>query len=64
MTANASVVQYNEITAENIDSFHFHGDRSDYPVTAVIAIPPDRKSSSLLQGRYQSDDPAYRQEFR
>ena len=35
ITANASVVQYNEITPDNIDSFHFHGDLSDYPVGAV-----------------------------
>jgi putative ABC transport system permease protein len=56
VTANASVVQYNEITAENIDSFHFHGDLSGYPVTAIIAAPSDAKASALLQGRYQSED--------
>ena len=56
MVANASVVQFNEITEENIDSFHFHGDQSDYPITAIIAVPPNRKSSALLQGRYQADD--------
>ena len=50
---NASVVQYNEITAENIDSFHFHGDLSEFPVTAVIAVPDDERSSAILQGRYQ-----------
>ncbi len=48
------MVQYNEITADNIDSFHFHGDLSGYPVTALIAVPPDQKSSAILQGRYQS----------
>ena len=53
ITANASVVQYNEITAENIDSFHFHGDLSDYPVSAVIAVPHDRKSGTILMGRYE-----------
>ncbi|MHC4942051.1 MAG: ABC transporter permease [Planctomycetota bacterium] len=56
---NASVVQYNVITADNLDSFHFHGDRSGFPITAVIAVPPDHKSSTLLMGRYQSpDDPS------
>jgi putative ABC transport system permease protein len=29
IVANASVVQYNEITQDNVDSFHFHGDLSD-----------------------------------
>jgi putative ABC transport system permease protein len=52
--ANAKLLQYNEITDENIDSFHFHGDTSTFPITAVIAVPPDRKSEDLLRGRYQS----------
>lgn len=55
VVGNASVVQYNEITPDNIDSFHFHGGLSDFPLTAVIAVPPDQRSSALLQGRYQSD---------
>ncbi|MFQ5990633.1 MAG: ABC transporter permease, partial [Candidatus Methylomirabilales bacterium] len=56
ITANASVVQYNEITAETLDSFHFHGDLAGYPVTAIVAVPPDEKSGVLLRGRYQSKD--------
>jgi putative ABC transport system permease protein len=54
--ANASVMQYNEITSENMDSFHFHGDLSDFPITAIIAVPPNEKSSTLLQGKYLGDD--------
>ena len=54
--ANASVVQYNEITEENLDSFHFHGNLSDYPLTAVLVVPPDQRASALLQGRYQSEE--------
>jgi putative ABC transport system permease protein len=53
--ANASVMQYNEITAENVNSFHFHGNRGSFPITAVIAIPQDSKASTLLQGRYLGD---------
>ena len=50
------MVQFNAITEDNIDSFHFHGDLSSYPITAVIVVPPDARSSALLQGRYQSDE--------
>jgi putative ABC transport system permease protein len=53
ITANASLVQYNEITAENIRQFHFHGDSSGFPLSAVIAVPYDEKSSTLLRGRFQ-----------
>jgi len=55
IVANASVLQYNEITRENIASFHFHGDPADFPITAAIAVPNDEKSSTLLQGRYLGD---------
>jgi putative ABC transport system permease protein len=56
ITANASVVQFNEITEDNIDSFHFHGDQSDYPISAIIAVPNDQKSSTILMGRYEGEE--------
>ena len=56
VVANASVMQYNEITPENVASFHFHGDISTFPITAIISVPNDEKSSALLQGRYLGDD--------
>lgn len=43
---------YNEITEQNIDSFHFHGDPNTFPLTAVIVLPHDDKSAALLKGRY------------
>jgi putative ABC transport system permease protein len=52
VVANASVLSYTEITPDNIDSFHFHGDPSGFPVDAVIAVPPDRKSGIVLRGRF------------
>jgi len=55
ITANASVVQYNEISEENIDSFHFHGDLSGYPLTAVLAVPESDKSGVILMGRYEGE---------
>jgi putative ABC transport system permease protein len=58
IVANASVVQFTEITPGNIDSFHFHGSVTDYPISAVIAAPHDQKSGTILMGRYESpDDP-------
>jgi putative ABC transport system permease protein len=56
ITANASVVEYNEITPQNLASFHFHGDRSTHPVTAVLALPGDEKSGVLMMGRYEGRD--------
>ena len=56
ITLNASVVQYNEVTPENIGSFHFHGDPADFPLTASIVLPRDTKAETLLFGRYADDE--------
>jgi len=56
VVANASVVQYTEITPDNIGSFHFHGTVDDYPISAVIAVPHDQKSGTILMGRYEAAD--------
>ncbi|MEM6310082.1 MAG: ABC transporter permease [Pseudomonadota bacterium] len=50
--ANAAVVQYQRITQSNIDSFHFHGNQDDFPASAVIVVPNDTRSSTILKGRY------------
>jgi len=52
VVAGAKLVQYTEITDENIDSFHFHGDPHDYPLSAVLVVPEDDKSGTILRGRY------------
>ena len=57
VAANAKLFHYTEITEDNLDGFHFHGDTSIYPVSAVIAVPYDGKSNTLLRGRYlESED--------
>lgn len=52
IVASANVRQYTEITADQLDAFHFHGDTSTFPLTAIIAVPHDDKSATLLMGRY------------
>ena len=52
VVAAASIVQFQRITPENIDSFHFHGDQGNYPVTSAIVVPNDTRAATILQGRY------------
>ena len=54
VTANAGVLPFTEITPENIGSFHFHGEPSSFPLTAVIVDPQDDKSRIRILGRYAS----------
>ncbi len=57
--ANAAVVQYQRITPDNIESFHFHGNQDNFPASAVIVVPNDTRSSTILKGRYlDGDNPA------
>jgi putative ABC transport system permease protein len=57
--ASAKLFHYMEITQDNMDSFHFHGDPANYPITAVIAVPQDEKSATILRGRYLSKEESY-----
>ena len=54
--ANAAVVQYQRITEDNIDSFHFHGSQDDFPASAVIVVPNNTRSSTILKGRYLDNE--------
>ena len=52
VVANAKLVEFNEVTADNLGSFHFHGAAQDYPLTAVLVVPDDERAGTLLRGRY------------
>lgn len=52
VVASAKLVEYTEITDNNVESFHFHGAPDSYPISAVIAVPHDEKSGVILRGRY------------
>lgn len=56
VAATAKLFHYTEITQENMDEFHFHGNLASYPITAVIAVPYDAKSGTILRGRYLSEN--------
>jgi len=56
VTANAALVEFTEVTPQNIASFHFHGDPDQFPLSAVIPVPRDEKAATLLRGRYQGPE--------
>jgi putative ABC transport system permease protein len=47
---------FTDITSENVSSFHFHGDRGKFPITAIIVIPASDKAETMLLGQYFSPD--------
>jgi putative ABC transport system permease protein len=56
VAATAKLYHYTEITKKNMAAFHFHGNLSAYPISAVIAVPYDTKSGTILRGRYLSKE--------
>lgn len=52
LTADPAIRQFTRITPDNIESFHFHGDTSAFPISAVIAAPHDSRAATILEGRY------------
>ena len=56
VAATSKLYHYTEITEKNMASFHFHGNLSAYPISAVIAVPYDIKSGTILRGRYLSKE--------
>jgi len=48
--------QYQEITAENRDSYHFHGATEDFPLTALILVPKGARERTLARGHFQASE--------
>ncbi len=55
---DSSVFEFQRITPDNVDSFHFHDDVDALPVTAVVVVPRDAASATILKGRYRVRDTA------
>ena len=52
--ASSKLYMYNTIRDDNLDSFHFHGNIASYPLSAIIFVPKDHKSETILRGRFES----------
>lgn len=51
-----AVLSYTEITEENINSFHFHGNPDDFPIDAILVNPKDKRSALIFQGRLENTE--------
>ncbi|MFT4541058.1 MAG: putative ABC transport system permease protein [Planctomycetota bacterium] len=50
---NSSIVEFNEVTPENAQDFHFHGASKDLPLTAILLQPHNDRARTMLKGRYR-----------
>ncbi|MCG6156217.1 ABC transporter permease [Rubinisphaera margarita] len=51
----AAGVQFLEVNEENQNSFHFHGEPDQFPLTAALVFPSDNRSGLIWEGRQQAD---------
>ncbi len=59
IVGSPKLFQYMEISKANLDSFHLHGNLEALPITAVLVIPNNVKSGTILRGRYLSGKQAH-----
>lgn len=51
VNVSEALIDYNEVTPENIGTFHLHAEPDQLPLTAVLVFPPDQKSATILKSR-------------
>lgn len=59
VTTTSDITEYNEVTDDNLDSFHFHGEPEQFPISGIVVLPNSDKSATRLLGRYQAADHRY-----
>lgn len=51
LAVSPAVMEYEEVTAENAEDFHFHGELDGLPLSAVLFVPRSAKSATLARSR-------------
>ena len=56
LEASAALFIFNEITTDNVGTYHFHGEMADAPLSSVLVFPADHRALSQLLGDYALSD--------
>jgi putative ABC transport system permease protein len=56
VVTNAAIVEYNEVTPENVHTFHTHAAPDELPLSAIIVVPHSTKDATLLRAPYNLPD--------
>ncbi len=51
VVTNATILEYNEVTDENIASFHLHAQRDALPISVLLVVPASDKARTMLKSR-------------
>jgi putative ABC transport system permease protein len=50
-----AMMEYNEVTLDNLASFHYHGDPDQLPLNAILCWPDDHKVGTLVKARVNQE---------
>ena len=56
ITASPKLLIYNKVDGQNQNSFHFHGNIDEYPISSLLFVPQDHKSETILRGRFETGE--------
>jgi putative ABC transport system permease protein len=48
---SGAFIEYNEVTPENVGSYHFHGESAAMPLSSILIFPRDVKAGTLIKAR-------------
>ena len=51
VAVSGALIENNEVTGDNVESFHMHGDPSQLPLTAVIVDPATAKAGTMAKAQ-------------
>jgi len=51
VAVSGAMIEHNEVTPENVESFHLHGAADQLPLTAVIVVPETAKAGTMVKAR-------------
>ncbi len=54
LTVSGAMIEYNEVTEKNVNSFHYHGDSSLLPLSSILFFPKDVKAGTIAKARVKA----------
>jgi putative ABC transport system permease protein len=51
-----ALIEANEVTSDNLASFHMHADDSGLPLTSILFYPEDERAATIIKARVNRSD--------
>ncbi|MCP3919065.1 MAG: hypothetical protein GY711_26275 [bacterium] len=55
VAVSQAMLEHNEVTEANVGTFHYHGDTSKLPLSAILVFPASAKTGTLAKARMNAE---------